>query len=192
MNFFVPNISQWLNKETALPGGRVDDIDANINDTALREAAEEVELDTGDCPLVFLTRLQPILSRNLLFVFPVVYFVASPRPAGPLRRLRANPQEVASIFNAPLSGFILRSEIQHSWTDVSSFMGATYRLHAFDHASFDSPITGMTAEVLIRVASIAYGVDQLPFDLVAPGSGRNSAESVALLVQQHREQGLLE
>lgn len=179
--------------ETALPGGKIDDSDASIDAAALREAFEEVGLDHNNIPLLFLTAMPPILSRNLLFVFPLVFFLAAPRPSLTLRRLKPNPDEVSSIFDAPLDSFLLLNreiKVEHSFTDVPSFMSLPYRLHHFDHPTFSSPVTGMTAEVLVRVALVAFGKTEPPFTLLAEG-GRPSSELVEQLAQQHRDQGLL-
>lgn len=184
----VSHDSSVLNKsitETALPGGRVDETDASIDSAALREAEEEVGLNASTSPMLFLTALPPVPSRNLLCVFPCVYFLASNDPPATLGTLKPNPDEVENIFQAPLDTFVSGNTTQHSFRDVDGFMGTVYRLHSFDDPSFYSPVTGMTAEVLIRVAMAAFDVQELPFALIGP-RGKPSGELATKLAEQHR------
>lgn len=185
-----------LSTETALPGGRVDATDESVDAAALREANEEIGLATNDTnsTLFFLTALPPILSRNLLFVFPVVYFLPAPASAC---KWRPSPDEVESIFESPLECFVSEPSpttnhpVKHTYEDVPGFMDSVYRLHSFDDPeAFYSPVTGMTAEVLIRVAMAAYDVQELPFALIGP-QGKPSSELVARLAEEHRAEGLL-
>jgi len=80
---------QW-----ALPGGRCDD-DENSIEAALREVHEEVglELGTGDV----LGVLDDYPTRSGYLITPVVLWAADDR------RLRANPQEVASVHRIALA-----------------------------------------------------------------------------------------
>ena len=80
--------------QVAFPGGKVDAEDVSPIDTALREAREEIGLDSRLVrPLGY---LDPYLSATGFLVVPVLGLVA--REA----HLRPNPAEVATCFEVPL------------------------------------------------------------------------------------------
>ncbi|KAM0748460.1 hypothetical protein T439DRAFT_303990 [Meredithblackwellia eburnea MCA 4105] len=89
--------------ETALPGGRMEDVDDVVEATALREANEEIGLPlTPPESLLYITTLPPYSSRTLLVVVPAVYLLTSPSAAQVISSLRPNPDEVEAIFHVPL------------------------------------------------------------------------------------------
>jgi 8-oxo-dGTP pyrophosphatase MutT (NUDIX family) len=81
--------------QVSLPGGRVDESDASVIDTALRETEEEVGLDRRHVEL--LGTLPDYFTGTGFRVTPVVALVQPPF------ELRADPFEVAEIFEVPLS-----------------------------------------------------------------------------------------
>jgi 8-oxo-dGTP pyrophosphatase MutT (NUDIX family) len=88
--------------QIAFPGGRQEEGDSSLVDTALREAEEEVGLERGSVEVLGL--LSPLtISVSGFLVQPVVGLVATP-PAW-----KPNPGEVASVFEIPLPE-LLRSE----------------------------------------------------------------------------------
>ncbi|KAM0745936.1 hypothetical protein T439DRAFT_330292 [Meredithblackwellia eburnea MCA 4105] len=172
--------------QVALPGGKVDVGDINLEAAARREAFEEVGLPTNPECVRYLTSLPPFLSRSLLLVTPVVVFIldASLRP-------EINPSEVDKLFSFPLSGFLqhklpspsspnsdpsmLRhvsagvregSVPYHDSHDYTWFDGSKHRFHSFQTEPVG--ITGLTAEILIQVAEVAYG-RAADFPTKAPG-----------------------
>ena len=81
--------------QIAFPGGRADPQDRDLTDTALREAGEEVALPRGAAEVLGL--LPSYVTGSRYDVTPVVALIVpgfTPRP---------NPDEVAHIFEAPLS-----------------------------------------------------------------------------------------
>jgi 8-oxo-dGTP pyrophosphatase MutT (NUDIX family) len=81
--------------QVSLPGGRVDKMDASAIDTALRETEEEVGIDRRHIHV--LGTLPDYLTGTGFRVTPVVALVRPPF------ELRADPFEVAEIFEVPLS-----------------------------------------------------------------------------------------
>lgn len=80
--------------EVAWPGGKVDEQDQSLSDTALRETQEEIGLQTQEVEL--LGGLASFVSKFGLWVTPFVGLV----PAD--AKLQANPGEIEEIFEVPL------------------------------------------------------------------------------------------
>ncbi|GAA5971141.1 hypothetical protein JCM11641_004159 [Rhodosporidiobolus odoratus] len=163
--------------QVALPGGKMDAEDINLEATARREAFEEIGLPIDTTQQRYLTALPPFLARSTMLVTPIVCFVLdySLKP-------ELNQNEVADLFSFPLEGFltsdarhpVLRSRFPagfegdtpyHSYEDYAWYDGLPHRFHSFRAGS--QPVTGLTAEILIHVASIAYG-QPADFALCAP------------------------
>jgi len=87
--------------EVSFPGGAAEPGDADIAATALREAAEEVALDTVAAGVQVVARLER-------FVIPVSDFEVHPIVAVAARRpeLHASPAEVARIVEPRLDRFV--------------------------------------------------------------------------------------
>jgi 8-oxo-dGTP pyrophosphatase MutT (NUDIX family) len=81
--------------QIAFPGGRADPEDPSPAATALREAQEEVGLDPG-CVEV-LGPLSTYVTGSSFIITPIVGLVR------PDAVLRANPHEVADVFEVPLA-----------------------------------------------------------------------------------------
>ncbi|KAI0951448.1 hypothetical protein AcW1_008490 [Taiwanofungus camphoratus] len=89
--------------QTALPGGKVDESDEDVVETALREAHEEVSLPLK-CPSVhILCIMRPFLSSSKLLVTPVVALLTD---LSVLDRLKPNEGEVDQIFDHPLEAVL--------------------------------------------------------------------------------------
>ncbi|XP_024520282.1 nudix hydrolase 15, mitochondrial isoform X1 [Selaginella moellendorffii] len=86
--------------EVALPGGKWDEGDEDEVSTALREAREEIGLDPSLVKVV--TQLEPFISKLLVRVVPVIALLPHRQKFVP----RINPDEVASMFEAPLEMFL--------------------------------------------------------------------------------------
>jgi len=83
--------------EVSFPGGRCDEGDPDLWHTALREAREEIALDTSAVELVGeLDHLATVTSRS--FIVPYVGALAPGVPA-----TAANPSEVSAVLHVPLS-----------------------------------------------------------------------------------------
>jgi 8-oxo-dGTP pyrophosphatase MutT (NUDIX family) len=83
--------------EVSFPGGGQDDEDADLWQTALREAREEIALDTSDIePIGELDHLATVTSRS--YIVPYVAALPAGRPA-----TTANPSEVSAVLHVPLA-----------------------------------------------------------------------------------------
>lgn len=81
-------------RQFALPGGRVDSGET-AEQTALREMAEEVDLEAGEERV--LGRLDDYATRSGFVITPVVVWAVG------LGRMERNPDEVAAIHRVPLA-----------------------------------------------------------------------------------------
>lgn len=84
--------------QISFPGGRMEEVDASIEDTALRETEEEVGLERRHVEIV--GRLDLYVTRTGFEVTPVVGIVTPPFAINP------DPFEVADVFEVPLSFII--------------------------------------------------------------------------------------
>ncbi|KAH8977073.1 NUDIX hydrolase domain-like protein [Lactarius hatsudake] len=87
--------------DTALPGGRVDDVDETIEDTARREAFEEIGLPNDKTKLPLLCVLDPFLAGSQVLVTPVVVLILDNTLQPVL-----NAPEVETLFSHPLASFL--------------------------------------------------------------------------------------
>ncbi|MBN1146647.1 MAG: CoA pyrophosphatase [Anaerolineales bacterium] len=92
--------------QVAFPGGRADPEDASPEQTALREAQEEIGLDPNDVRI--LGRMQTFLTTTNYHVTPIVGTVPWPYP------FRLASEEVSRVFTIPLAWLAdpLNHEIQ--------------------------------------------------------------------------------
>jgi 8-oxo-dGTP pyrophosphatase MutT (NUDIX family) len=81
--------------QIALPGGRTDASDRDAVDTALREADEEIGLPRHHVEV--LGKLPTYVTGTAFIITPVVALVK------PGFQLQPNPEEVADVFEVPLS-----------------------------------------------------------------------------------------
>ncbi|PWZ03335.1 hypothetical protein BCV70DRAFT_15389 [Testicularia cyperi] len=178
--------------DTAIPGGRFEPTDPNLEYTARREAYEETGLPIDPTKTIKLCELPPFLSANELVVTPFVMLLTDHTVQPHL-----NPREVDSLFSLPLVSFLyhhpptwLRPSLRlpptpdpqalkympknevlgasdwHTCRDIIWLGGNRIRRHAFWDER--NPIRGLTADILIHAASIAYA--QPPdFSLDYPG-----------------------
>ncbi|XP_031377476.1 nudix hydrolase 15, mitochondrial-like [Punica granatum] len=135
--------------DVALPGGKMEENDTDDAATALREALEEIGLDPNLVEVA--ATLEPFFSQHLLRVVPVVGLLKSPDEFVPI----LSYDEVDAIFEVPLEMFL--KDDKHRYEE-REWRGWKYILHAFDFQSNGElfHVCGLTARILIRVASIVY------------------------------------
>ncbi|EPQ58856.1 hypothetical protein GLOTRDRAFT_69833 [Gloeophyllum trabeum ATCC 11539] len=171
--------------DTSLPGGKVEPQDRTIEDTARREAFEEIGLPMDRHKAPLLCVLEPFMARDQLIVTPVVVLILD----NTLRPI-LNRSEVTSLFSHPLAAF-LSSESPfphdpettelpyHSYDDINWRWGRysqsgekerKIRMHRFltgREAGGVKPVFGLTAAILIEVATIGYAQEP-EFEVEAP------------------------
>ena len=130
--------------EVSFPGGRAEAADVDIVATALREATEEVALDTDAAGV----RVVGLLER---FWIPVSDFEVTPVVAIASRRpsLAAAPAEVARIVEPPISRFLPGAPITIVERTVR---GWPLRYGAFDLDGLS--VWGATARILSQLGAV--------------------------------------
>ncbi|KAJ0027138.1 hypothetical protein Pint_34915 [Pistacia integerrima] len=136
--------------DVALPGGKMEEGDEDDSATALREAMEEIGLDSELVQIV--ANFEPFDSQNQLKVVPVIGLLSRIEDFNPV----LNADEVDAIFDAPLEMFLKGDNHR---IEEREWMGWKYLLHDFGFKSKQGAafhICGLTASILIRAASVIY------------------------------------
>ena len=124
--------------QVSFPGGGVEDGDAGVVATALRESREEIALDPAVAePLGYLDCMETISGYC---VTPVVARIA------PDARLTAQPAEVAQVFEVPLPYLL----------DPANLRQFDYRLHGerrkvYEYIGITPRVWGATALMLVNL-----------------------------------------
>ncbi|ESK91863.1 hypothetical protein Moror_10475 [Moniliophthora roreri MCA 2997] len=166
--------------DTSLPGGKVEPQDRSLEDTARREAFEEIGLPRDRRKVPLLCILEPFLAGNQLIVTPVVVLILD-NTLQPI----LNHSEVTSLFSHPLASFISSIppyptepemiEVEyHTWYDYDwdgpplrhlntkgeiEVVRRQVRMHRFmtgREAGGIKPVFGLTAGMLIHTARIGF------------------------------------
>jgi len=132
--------------EVAWPGGKHDPLDGSLETTVLRETWEEIGLPPEKVNIV--AELRPFISKFGLVVTPYVGFVDEPV------RLKANPEELESIFMVPLAW--LKND-PRSQTDVITRYGETHHIPVYHYE--ENKIWGLTAMILWEFVVRGMAVD---------------------------------
>ncbi|KAG7089813.1 hypothetical protein E1B28_011462 [Marasmius oreades] len=150
-----------------------------------------------------LCTLEPVLSLHKLIVTPVVAFLEDPAI---LDTLQPSEGEVSRIFTYPLEAILdptvliqLKEplvdkgtedwpydEDLHHYDDhiVTSLDNTPYRYHRFRSSA--SPVTGLTSDILIKAATIAYHPRRTSYVPSAPDQVVGY-DFVQLILNRHRE-----
>jgi len=138
--------------EVAFPGGRQDDGES-LMDAALREAEEEIALDTKVVEIVGeLNHLATVSSNSSIVPFVGIL------PHRPVK-LEPNPDEVEAVLMVPLDELVqddvFRTELWQ-WQPTTGLDG--FRpVHFFD--LYGDTVWGATGRMLVNLLSIALGVE---------------------------------
>jgi 8-oxo-dGTP pyrophosphatase MutT (NUDIX family) len=144
--------------EVAFPGGRLEDGEA-VAEAALREAAEEVSLDSSLVTVIGELTAMPTLSSNSVMT-PVVAALDR-RP-----HLAANPSEVERVFDVALSELVADGVFHEEWWSVPGRVGASgfpdgeFPVWFFEVAG--ETVWGATARTLMELICLILGVEFPP------------------------------
>lgn len=127
--------------QVCFPGGSRDPGDADLLETALREAEEELGIRRGDVEI--LGTMDPVITVTGFFIQPFVAKISS------TVEFRLDAFEMAEVFEAPLSIFGEFHRYRHA---ESTFQGERNRVYFFDYGAHT--IWGATAMILHRVAEL--------------------------------------
>ena len=130
--------------EVAFPGGKCDPEDEDHWQTALREAQEEVALKPDVVERIGV--LPSLVTRFGMEVTPCIGLCREPQ------ELVANPDELASIFRAPLAYF---SEASHLEIRPMEYRGRVRQVPRYEYRGY--VVWGITAAILVRLANLACG-----------------------------------
>ncbi len=129
--------------QISFPGGHVDDGDGSPEETALREAEEEVGLDRAHVRIV--GRLDQYITRTGFSVTPIVGLVH------PDYAVKPDPFEVADVFEVPLS--FLLDPANHR-RDFRVHNGTRREFYAMPYG--DRYIWGATAGMIRNLYDVLY------------------------------------
>jgi len=124
--------------QISFPGGSMEKNDASAEETALREAEEEIGLAPERIEII--GRLPDCLTGTGFRVIPVVGLLHSPI------ELKLNSFEVAEVFEVPLAYFLDPVNHQLHTTQIN---GKTHRFHAMPYGDYF--IWGATAAMLMTL-----------------------------------------
>lgn len=127
--------------EVAFPGGKQDDTDISIEMTALRETDEEIGI--GSDAIEVVGALRPFISKYGLVVTPLVGVVRPGTPYVP------NPDEIASIFEVPLSFFLHSTPARF---DEIVRHGESHSVPAWDFEGYE--IWGLTSMIIAEFLKV--------------------------------------
>lgn len=127
--------------QCSFAGGRVDPEDASLFETALREAREELGIDTAGLGL--LGQLQPVYVQASDYLIHPFVVMAESRP-----EIRPNPDEVEAVLEVPLS--MLMDPASHQ-SEVRELRGAQFVVPFFRFGQ--DAIWGATAAMLEDLVS---------------------------------------
>ena len=128
--------------EVSFPGGMYEDVDKNLEHTALRESEEETGMDSSKVNI--LGPLDTVVSRYNISVTPYVGIV--PENVS----LNNKSEEIESCFRVPLS-FLLRDERHRN--DEIKRDGDIFFMPAYQYDSYI--IWGLTAMMTVDFLNIA-------------------------------------
>ncbi|RDB29397.1 Nudix hydrolase 15, mitochondrial [Hypsizygus marmoreus] len=165
--------------QTALPGGRLDDVDKNLINTAYREAHEEVALPLESPHIHTIGVLEPFISLHRIVVTPVLAILTHPSVLNQLRASE-NPTLARSeaLAEQGTENWPYDSELYNT-SDSATYGNVIYRMHRLRTSA--SPVKGLTADILIKTAQIAFQQDTV-YERYAPQQLQTFAEMSRFVV----------
>lgn len=141
--------------QVAFPGGKFDDEDLTLENTALRETHEEIGIAPEHVELV--GPLSQVVSLHGIQVSPFVGLV----PENIL--LTPNPYELDSVFKVPLEFFLTTEPTRR---DKMTYKGVSLQVPSYQYADRGESyeIWGLTAIVLVEFLNLAMDANITIFD----------------------------
>jgi len=127
--------------QISFPGGRFEATDVGYEGTALRETEEEISLNRDQVEVI--GRLDTYMTRTGFEVIPVVAFVKPPIC------VKADPREVAAIFEVPLAFLMDRNNHKRASRNVC---GTKRYFYAMEYRGYY--IWGATAGMLVNLSEL--------------------------------------
>lgn len=131
--------------DVSFPGGMVECFDNGIEDAALRETHEEINLKPNQFQVH--GRLSTALSKNGVFVHPVVATLDDASSS------KANPDEIADIFSVPWAFFA------QTKPELTPFERHGINIQVPHFYYQDRHIWGLTAMILLEFINLMEGTD---------------------------------
>lgn len=131
--------------QISFPGGRYEEADGNLLQTALREAHEEIGLLPGDVDILGELDEEMTVATNFL-ISPYVAAIPYPYP------FEISPDEVQELLKIPISTLLDKRNFHKELTTEGGVIHEGY----FYHVGGDV-IWGATARILKRFFDLIYG-----------------------------------
>ena len=128
--------------EVSFPGGKAEDADASLFDTALRESNEEMSLNGED--VTMLGKLNYLISRHKIEVNPFIATVDKPQ------NLEAN-DEIQEIFTVPLSFLLDPKNIKRESIERQ---GSVWEVPTWSLKN--QKIWGLTAMITVNFLNVCF------------------------------------
>jgi 8-oxo-dGTP pyrophosphatase MutT (NUDIX family) len=134
--------------EVSFPGGRSEDGDADLVATAIREAEEEIGLDVVAADMTVVGTIEPFWIPVSNYSVTAVVAIARRRPV-----LRASPDEVAAIVEAPLAAFVPPAPVEIVERDFPE-----WRVRYGGYRIGELHVWGATARILGQLGAFLGGL----------------------------------
>ena len=121
--------------QVCFPGGAHQASDADLLQTALREAEEEIGLKSEDVEV--LGELDDSITLTGYLISPFIAFIPYPYP------FKANNKEVAKIFSIPLSALMDENNFRQAYQTID---GVTYLDYSYKYG--EEVVWGATARIV--------------------------------------------
>jgi len=141
--------------QVAFPGGKFDEEDGSLMNTALRECHEEIGV--GPQHVEIIGALSQVVSLHGIRVTPFVGLIDEDVPLTP------NLDELDSIFQVPVS-FLETAEPKRR--DRMTYKGMALSVPSYDYSHQDElyEIWGLSAIVLVELVNVGFDFDIHIFD----------------------------
>lgn len=147
----TPNM-KFYGGQTCFMGGKMDEADESVVETALREAYEEVNIPRDK--LTLLAQLYPLITTNVgrdsFLLFPIVYFYDNKNFTPIL-----NQNEVECLYEIPTRRFLSKEGHELNHVELNN---EEYYMHYFstDLNGVEVDVWGITSLISILVSSILH------------------------------------